>query len=89
MEHIYFLILNFAIFLAIVFYDRKRWKAYVSLGLLAMLLDAVFEIVPIAAGIWQYHSEPMIISMSLYAWLLYIPYLGFCYFAAGRVRKHV
>lgn len=89
MEHIQFLILNFAVFLAIVFYDRKRWKAYVSLGLLAMLLDLIFEIVPIYAGIWQYHSQPMIFGLSLYVWLLYIPYLGFCYFAANRARKHV
>ena len=89
MEHAYFLILNFSVFLAIVFYDRKRWKAYALLGLLAMLLDAAFEILPLAAGIWQYRSEPIIFNLSLYAWLLYIPYLGFCYFAANKVRKHV
>jgi len=89
MEHAYFLILNFAAFLAIVFYDRKKWKTYISLGLLAMLLDLFFEMLPLSAGIWQYHSEPIIFGLSLYAWLLYIPYLGFCYFAANRVRKHV
>ena len=89
MEHIQFLILNFALLFTIVFYDKKKWKSYLALGILAMLLDFFFEVLPLSAGIWQYHSEPMVFGLSLYAWLLYVPYLGFCYFAANRVRKHV
>ncbi len=89
MEHAYFFAINFAIFIAILLLDRTRWKNYIALGLLAMLLDVIFEVIPIGAGIWNYYSEPKVFGMSLYTWLLYIPYLGFCYFASNVVRKHV
>lgn len=89
MEHAYFFLLNFVVFLIIIFYDNKRWKDYVFIGLLALILDLIFEILPIAIGIWYYHSEPKILNISLYTWLLYIPYLSFCYFVSSKVVKHV
>lgn len=89
MEHAYFFAVNFAVFIVILLLDRTRWKDYIALGLLAMLLDAIFEVIPIGAGIWNYYSEPNVFGMSLYTWLLYIPYLGFCYFASNKVKKYV
>jgi len=89
MEHAYFFLFNFIIFLVIILLDRKKYKDYIFLGLLALLFDAVFEIFPIATGMWYYHSEPKVLGMSLYTWLLYIPYLSICYFVSNRMVKYV
>jgi len=89
MEHFYFFLLNFFIFLIIVLVDKKKWKDYILLGLLALLFDAIFEIIPIATGIWVYNSQPKIFGMSLYTWLLYVPYLSMCYFISNKVIRHV
>ncbi|MBI4176667.1 MAG: hypothetical protein HY518_05655 [Candidatus Aenigmarchaeota archaeon] len=89
MEHLHFLLLNFAVFFAILFIDRKKYRDYIFIGLLALLLDAAFEVIPLSAGIWAYHSEPLLLGISLYTWLLYVPYLGFCYFVSNRLVKHV
>lgn len=88
MEHVYFFLLNFLVFVLIVAQGRKNWKDYALLGVFAMILDLIFEIIPVAAGVWSYHSKPIIFGLSLYTWLLYVPYLGFCYFSANRVLKN-
>ena len=89
MESAYFLVVHLAVFAAVLFLDRKRWRGYALLGPLAMLLDLVFEAYPLSIGIWTYHALPKVAGLSLFAWLMYIPYLGFCYFAANRLVKHV
>ncbi len=88
-EHLHFFLFNFIVFLAIIIADRKRYKDYIFLGLLALVLDLVFEIYPISIGIWTYYSHPIILGISLYTWLLYIPYISFCYFVANKVVKYV
>lgn len=88
MEHLYFFLINFLVFLLILIYDRKNWQNYLALGLFAMFLDVIFEIIPVAVGIWSYHSKPITFGLSMYTWLLYIPYLSFCYFSANQVMKN-
>ena len=89
MEHYLFFLTHLMILLFVIFYDIKNYKIYVFLGLLVMLFDMIFEIIPIAYGIWTYNALPKIFGISLYTLLLYVPYLGFCYFAANKVKKHV
>ena len=89
MEHLYFFLLNFCVFLIIIFLDKKKYKDYLLLILFALILAFVFENFTIHLGLWYYHSEPKILFLSLYTWLLYIPYLSFCYFVSNKVAKHV
>jgi len=88
MEHIVFLALNYAILLAVVFIDRKRTREYALLGAFTLIAAFIFENATTYLGLWYYHSEPKIMFISLYSWLLYVPYISFCYFAANKVVKH-
>ena len=89
MDHAYFLLINLIVFLVIAFVDRKRYMHYVLLGLVGLVLAFVFENLTTYLGFWYYLSEPKALFFSIYTWLLYIPYLGFCYFAASKVRRYV
>lgn len=89
MEHLYFFLLNFVVFLLIVLVDRKRWRDYLLLAILALAMGFVFENATTLMGFWHYHSEPKVLFVSFYSWLLYMPYLGFCYFASKKVMEHV
>lgn len=89
MEHTYFLILNFAAFFLVVFLDSKKWKDYLILGIFTLVLAFIFENATAYLGFWYYNSEPMLLLISLYTWLLYVPYISFCYFVSNRLVKHV
>jgi ABC-type enterochelin transport system permease subunit len=76
---------NFIILFIVVLLDRRRLKDYVLLSALGLAFALIFENVTTFLGFWYYHSEPKILLLSLYSWLLYIPYLGFCYFIGGKL----
>jgi hypothetical protein len=84
MEHILFLIITFALFSLVLWADRGRKKDYAVLSAVGLATAIVFENLTTFLGFWVYHSEPKIMLISLYTWLLYIPYLGFCYFIGKR-----
>lgn len=88
MEHLHFFLMNFVAFLLMVLADRKRWRDYIILAVLGLAMALVFENATTLMGFWHYHSEPKVLLVSFYSWLLYIPYLGFCYFASRRVMKY-
>jgi hypothetical protein len=85
MEHIYFLLFNFIIFLVVVWFDRRIIRDYALLCFFGLVAALIFENITTYLGFWYYHSEPKIILISLYTWLLYMPYLGFCYFLGRRL----
>ena len=87
MEHVYFLLANFAILAAVVWFDRKHLRDYIILSAVGLAAAFVFENFTTYFGFWIYHSEPKILLISLYTWLLYVPYLGFCYFVGRRFSK--
>ena len=87
MQHYVFVIINFIILIILLVIDKKRIKDYISLGLLAMFLDLIFEQIPIRAGFWIYNSEPKIFGFSFYMWILYFPYISICYFLGNKLVK--
>lgn len=87
MEHLLFLALNYLVFLALVYVDRKDWKKYAYISLLGLLLAFVFENVTAYWGFWHYYSEPRVPFVSLYTLLLYVPYLSFSHFIVRRLEK--
>lgn len=89
MDHVVFFLLHFLVFLFILVADRRHARDYLLVGLLALGLDLVFEILPLQFGIWSYTSAPFVAGISLYTWLLYLPYLAFCLFCTNQVVKHV
>ncbi len=84
MLHIVFFALNIFLALLILATDRKNFRSYLVLGFVGLLLAYVFETVTTYLGFWYYHSEPRIPLVSLYTWLMYFPYLSFCYFIGKR-----
>lgn len=80
MEHYTFFIINFLLFTILMFIDRKRIKDYLWLICIGLVFAYIFESVTTYLGFWIYYSEPKIPLISLYTWLLYAPYLSFCYF---------
>jgi len=84
LSHLTFFLLNLAVAFVVFYIDRKRIKSYVLLIAFGLVAAFIFETATTAAGFWQYHSQPKIFLISLYSWLLYIPYLSFCYFIGNR-----
>ena len=67
--------------MAVVLYvDKKRIKEYAWLIGIGLILAFIFETFTTYLGFWNYYSEPKIPLISLYTWLLYMPYLTLCYF---------
>jgi hypothetical protein len=87
MEHLYFALFNFIILGFVLWFDRRRLKDYAFLSIIGLIAALMFENVTTYFGFWIYYSEPKIGLMSLYTWLLYIPYISFCYFAGGRLGE--
>ena len=85
MEHLYFMLFNFVILGFVLWFDRRRLKDYFLLSILGLAAALVFENFTTLLGFWYYSSEPKILLVSLYAWLLYVPYLCFCYFLGGKL----
>jgi len=83
-EHAYFIAINFVVLALLLFYDRKRIKEYLLLFAVVMPAALIFENLTTYLGFWFYHSEPKIFLLSFYTWLLYIPFIGFCYFLGKR-----
>ena len=83
--HLFFTLINFAILLVVLLIDRKNIKNYVFLGIFGLAAAFVFETATTALGFWYYHSEPKIPIISLYTWLLYVPYVSFCYFVGTKL----
>lgn len=89
MEHFYFLAVNFLVFFIILFVDRRRVKNYIILGAFTLVLAFIFENFTTYLGFWYYHSQPKLLLVSLYTWLLYIPYISFCYFVGKLLDKRL
>lgn len=87
MEHSLFLILNLALSIGLIWYDRINVRGYVALIVVGLIAAFIFENMTISMGFWSYHSEPKLLLISLYTWLLYIPYLSFCYFLGNRLVR--
>ncbi|MBI3036975.1 hypothetical protein HYY73_04480 [Candidatus Woesearchaeota archaeon] len=87
--HSSFFLLNLALTAAVVVIDRRRIRDYFFLWLLGLAAAFVFETATTALGFWNYHSEPKVFLISLYTWLLYVPYLSFCYFVGNVVSNVV
>jgi hypothetical protein len=85
MEHYLFVIINFLILGVILYIDRHRLKEYLGLFALGLLCAYIFETVTTLLGFWQYHSSPKIPIISMFTWVLYVPYLGFCYFLGDKL----
>lgn len=88
LPHLFFALFNFAVLLVVLLVDKKNIKNYVLLGIFGLAAAFVFETATTALGFWYYHSEPKVFVISLYTWLLYIPYLSFCYFIGSRLAGH-
>ena len=84
--HYLFFIFNIFVFLLLFLYDKKNRNDYMILGFTGLVLSYIFETVTTYLGFWYYYSEPKIPLLSIYTWLLYLPYLSFCYFAGNKLR---
>ena len=84
LQHSLFTLMNFVILLVVLLIDRKNFKNYVFLGIFGLAAAFIFETATTALGFWYYHSLPKIGIISFYTWLLYVPYLSFCYFIGVR-----
>ncbi len=85
MEHLYFTLFNFAVFGIVLWLDRRRARDYALLSAVGLAAAFIFENATTVLGFWQYHSGPYVPYVSVFTWLLYVPYLGFCYFIGGRL----
>lgn len=88
MEHVYLFLLNFLLCFLIVLLDRKKYKNYFLLWAIVLILSFIFENLTTYMGLWHYHVEPKVPFFSLYTWLLYVPYISFCYFISNKVIKY-
>lgn len=79
MEHLYFTLFSFVVLGFVLWLDRQRLRDYALLSALGLIAALMFENVTTYLGFWIYHSEPKIVLVSLYTWLLYMPYLSFTY----------
>jgi hypothetical protein len=80
MEHLVFFLLNLGVLAIILIIDKANIKKYVLLLSIGLVLAFIFETVTIYLGFWHYHSQPNVPLISLYTWLLYAPYLSYCYY---------
>ena len=87
MESIVFVYINFFILALILFLERKEIKNYILLGIMGLIMGLIFEEFTTYFGMWYYHTEPKLWLVSIYSWILYFPYLSFCYFASKKVSK--
>lgn len=85
--HYIFFIINIIIVFIILIIDKKNIKKYIFLSLLGLIFAFIFETATTNLGFWYYYSEPKIPIISLYTWLLYIPYLSFCYFIGNKLEN--
>ncbi|MFH1182265.1 MAG: hypothetical protein V1702_04860 [Candidatus Woesearchaeota archaeon] len=83
--HYLFFIFNMLLFLLLFWKDKNHRKDYLLLSALGLVLAFIFENVTTYLGFWQYHSSPKVLFISLYTWLLYAPYLSFCYFIGNKL----
>lgn len=89
MEHYLFFILVSIPLTALFLYDRKNVKKYLVLGVLAILLDLLWDPFWINMGLWSYSSQPQVLGASVYMLLLYVHYMSFCYFMGNKIAAHV
>ena len=87
MEHLYFVLFNFMVLAIVLWHDRQRLRDYALLSILALIAAFIFENFTTYIGLWIYHSEPKIGLMSLYTWILYVPYISFCYFVGNKLGE--
>ena len=84
-----YLAFHYVVLAVLIVSDRKDAKNYLLLGLFGLACAFVFENITAYLGFWQYHDVPVLPLISVYNWLLYVPYLGFCYFIGKIVvRKY-
>jgi hypothetical protein len=86
MEHFEFFAIIFAIWLVVLIIDRKRIRDHALLSAIGLVAALIFENATIFLGLWIYNSEPKIVFLSLFTWLLYAPYLSFCYFIGSKIK---
>ena len=85
MEHYVFFLMNIGILLIVYYFDRKKIKDHLILGIIAFFGAIAFEILPILLGFWTHHAEPKVWIFSVFSFLLYFPFISFSYFAANRL----
>ena len=85
MLHEYFTLFNFFLLGVILYIERKRLKEYKILFVVAIISALIFENVTTYLGFWIYHSEPKIFLISFYSWILYLPYIGYCFFLGNKL----
>jgi hypothetical protein len=88
MEYVFFFALNYVLCLIIVLLDKKKFQNYVLLWTIVLILSLIFENATTSMGLWYYHVEPKVPFVSVATWLLYVPYISFCYFIAHRVINY-
>jgi hypothetical protein len=89
MDYVYFFSLNWVLCLIVVLLNKTQYKTYFFLWAIVLLLSFIFENGTTYMGLWYYHAEPKVPFVSLATWLLYAPYISFCYFIANRVIKYI
>ena len=85
MRQAVFILLLTIPYAAIIWLERKNLKYYVALGVFALCADIVFE-APFAVplGFWNYYGTAQLFGISVWTLILYIHYLGFCYFLGNK-----
>jgi hypothetical protein len=90
MQQAVFFAINFLILAAVCIVDKRYIRRYFLLCVFTLACAFVFETVCTFMGFWSYYALPKIPLISLSSWLLYAPYISFCYFVANRISgKHV
>jgi len=85
MLHEIFTLFNFIVLGIILFSDKKHIRKCALLFAVGLVCAFIFENLTTFLGFWYYHSEPKALLISFYTWILYVPYLGFCYFVGNRL----
>ncbi len=87
MELFAFVLMNIAAMLVIYYIDRKNIKTYLGLGITAFIFVAIFEMIPVIFGYWQYLAEPKIWEYPVFIFFLYFPFMAFAYFFANKIFR--
>jgi hypothetical protein len=87
MEHYVFFIINILLFFIILIIDRHNVRKYIYLSIITLVFAYIFETLTTYLGFWHYTSIPKIPLISLYTWLLYVPYISICYFIGRKFAK--
>ncbi len=89
MDHLIFLLIITVPLALILWYDRKNMRAYLGIGILAIILDSVWDPIAMTFDLWYYGTYPQFLGVSVCTLLLYIHYLAFCYFFGNMLARRL